>query len=45
MKHDDLPRFSVKIIPVATSVFSVPKLDLKRNNVRALSEGIVPSLN
>ncbi|XP_021908004.1 LOW QUALITY PROTEIN: nucleolar protein 6 [Carica papaya] len=35
----DVPGFFVRIIPTATSLFNVSKLNLKRNNVRALNQG------
>lgn len=34
----NLPGFSVRIIPTATSLFSIPKLIATRNNVRALNQ-------
>ncbi|CAL5371205.1 unnamed protein product [Camellia sinensis] len=42
--HPDLkvlesPIFVVRIIPTATSVFNVSKLNMERNNVRALNQG------
>ncbi|XP_052196632.1 uncharacterized protein LOC127803986 isoform X2 [Diospyros lotus] len=40
-KLDEYPRFLVKIIPTATSIFNLSKLNLERNNVRSLKEGDV----
>ncbi|KAL6222410.1 hypothetical protein ACLB2K_005802 [Fragaria x ananassa] len=37
-----LPGFFVRIIPTAPSLFSIPKLNLQRNNVRAVSKGGIP---
>ncbi|KAI8019409.1 Nucleolar protein 6 [Camellia lanceoleosa] len=42
--HPDLkvvesPIFVVRVIPTATSVFNVSKLNMERNNVRALNQG------
>ncbi|XP_059623649.1 uncharacterized protein LOC132266698 [Cornus florida] len=38
MKLVEVPGFFVRIIPTATSLFSVSKLNLKRNNVRSLKQ-------
>ncbi|KAK4741434.1 hypothetical protein SAY87_025022 [Trapa incisa] len=38
-KDAEVPVFSVRIIPTATSLFDSSKLNMQRNNVRALSEG------
>ncbi|XP_031399532.1 nucleolar protein 6 isoform X2 [Punica granatum] len=38
VKLAEVPGFSVRIIPTATSVFDSSKLNLKRNNVRSLCE-------
>uniref|UniRef100_A0A5B7C9D5 Putative nucleolar protein 6 isoform X2 n=1 Tax=Davidia involucrata TaxID=16924 RepID=A0A5B7C9D5_DAVIN len=38
MKLAEIPGFFVRIIPTATSLFSVSKLNLKRNNVRNLKQ-------
>uniref|UniRef100_A0A6P4ACI0 nucleolar protein 6 isoform X1 n=1 Tax=Ziziphus jujuba TaxID=326968 RepID=A0A6P4ACI0_ZIZJJ len=35
----EIPGFSVRIIPTATSLFNISKLNLERNNVRALNQG------
>lgn len=37
----EAPGFFVRLIPTATSLFSNQKLNLQRNNVRALNHGIV----
>ncbi|KAL2925269.1 Nucleolar protein 6 [Bienertia sinuspersici] len=42
LEVSNLPGFSVKIIPMATSLFSIPKLNATRNNVRALNQEGVP---
>ncbi|PSR88048.1 Nucleolar protein [Actinidia chinensis var. chinensis] len=39
MKLVESPQLLVRIIPTATSVFNVSKLNLDRNNVRALNQG------
>ncbi|MCL7023428.1 hypothetical protein MKW94_008534 [Papaver nudicaule] len=39
----EIPGFCIRLIPTATSLFSVPKLNLARSNVRALSkDGMAP---
>lgn len=38
-KLAEVPGFFVRIIPTAKSLFNAAKLDLKRNNVRALNQG------
>ncbi|OVA07033.1 Nrap protein [Macleaya cordata] len=39
----EIPGFFLRLIPTATSLFSIPKLNLTRNNVRAVNqEGSVP---
>lgn len=43
-KSVEAPGIFIRIIPTATSLFSIPKLNLKRNNVRAFSEGSMLSL-
>ena len=35
----NLPGFFIRIIPTAASLFSIPKLIARRNNVRALNQG------
>lgn len=35
----EVPGFFVRIIPTAPSLFSIPKLNLQRSNVRVLNEG------
>ncbi|KAL2906568.1 Nucleolar protein 6 [Bienertia sinuspersici] len=42
LEVSNLPGFSVKIIPMATSLFSISKLNATRNNVRALNQEGVP---
>ncbi|KMT09405.1 hypothetical protein BVRB_6g128810 isoform B [Beta vulgaris subsp. vulgaris] len=39
LEDASLPGFCIRIIPTATSLFSIPKLNAKRNNVRALNQG------
>ncbi|KAF5958281.1 hypothetical protein HYC85_005506 [Camellia sinensis] len=39
LKVVESPIFVVRIIPTATSVFNVSKLNMERNNVRALNQG------
>ena len=39
MELDEIPGFFVRIIPTATSLFSILKLNMKRNNVRSLKQG------
>lgn len=39
MGLDEIPGFSVRIIPTATSLFSILKLNMKRNNIRSLKQG------
>ncbi|XVF17901.1 hypothetical protein REPUB_Repub10bG0164600 [Reevesia pubescens] len=39
---DEAPGLFIRIIPTATSLFNLSKLNLKRNNVRALNIGDVP---
>ncbi|KAI3902275.1 hypothetical protein MKW92_046280 [Papaver armeniacum] len=39
---DEIPGFCIRLIPTATSLFSVPKLNLARSNVRALDKGMAP---
>ncbi|PON74894.1 Nrap protein [Parasponia andersonii] len=39
MKLVEVPGFVVRLIPTATSLFSISKLNLERNNVRALNQG------
>lgn len=41
MKLVEVPEFCIRIIPTAPSLFSIPKLHLNRNNVRALNQGKV----
>ncbi|CAK7339575.1 unnamed protein product [Dovyalis caffra] len=41
-KLAEVPGFVVRIIPTAKSLFNVAKLDLKRNNVRALNQDGTP---
>ncbi|KAK9165520.1 hypothetical protein Scep_000711 [Stephania cephalantha] len=36
---EEIPEFSIRIIPVATSLFDVSKLTLSRSNLRAFSQG------
>ncbi|KAK7307534.1 hypothetical protein VNO77_40695 [Canavalia gladiata] len=36
----EVPGFSIRIIPSAMSIFSISKLNLKRNNIHNLSHGI-----
>ncbi|KAK9164157.1 hypothetical protein Syun_005059 [Stephania yunnanensis] len=36
---EEIPEFSIRIIPVATSLFDVSKLKLSRSNLRAFSQG------
>lgn len=43
MRIAEAPIVLVRIIPTATSVFNVAKLNMKRNNIRALNQGIVCS--
>ncbi|WCJ24913.1 Nucleolar protein 6 [Euphorbia peplus] len=38
----EVPEFFVRIIPTARNLFNVSKLDLKRNNIRALKQGDLP---
>lgn len=38
-KVDQFPGFSIRIIPSATSLFSVAKLSMSRNNVRSVTAG------
>lgn len=38
----EVPGFFVRIIPTAPSLFSIPKLNLQRSNVRVLNEGGIP---
>ncbi|CAB4287669.1 unnamed protein product [Prunus armeniaca] len=42
MKLVEIPEFCIRIIPTAPSLFSLPKLHLNRNNVRALNQGGIP---
>ncbi|ONH96837.1 hypothetical protein PRUPE_7G155300 [Prunus persica] len=42
MKLVEVPEFCIRIIPTAPSLFSIPKLHLNRNNVRALNQGGIP---
>ncbi|KAE8695363.1 ADP-ribosylation factor family protein [Hibiscus syriacus] len=39
---DEVPGLFIRIIPTATSLFNPSKLNVKRNNVRALNTGDVP---
>lgn len=39
-KLDQFPGFSIRLIPSATSLFSVAKLSISRNNVRSVTAGI-----
>ncbi|KDP42811.1 hypothetical protein JCGZ_23753 [Jatropha curcas] len=41
-KLAEVPEFFVRIIPMARFLFNVAKLDLKRNNIRALNQGSLP---
>ncbi|KAG5560683.1 hypothetical protein RHGRI_003871 [Rhododendron griersonianum] len=41
MRIAEAPIVLVRIIPTATSVFNVAKLNMKRNNIRALNQGAV----
>ncbi|KAL0891608.1 hypothetical protein Bca101_015591 [Brassica carinata] len=41
-KLDEIPGFSVRIIPSASSLFNVAKLSMSRNNVRSASADGVP---
>jgi hypothetical protein len=41
----ELPGFYVRIVPTATSLFNVSKMNLLRNNVRAYTKGDLPGLN
>ncbi|KAG8659917.1 nucleolar protein 6 isoform X2 [Manihot esculenta] len=38
-KLDEVPGFFVRVIPTAKFLFNAAKLDLKRNNIRALNQG------
>ncbi|XP_022751385.1 nucleolar protein 6 isoform X2 [Durio zibethinus] len=42
VKLDEVPGLFIRIIPTATSLFNLSKLNLKQNNVRALNTGDVP---
>ncbi|VVA09728.1 PREDICTED: nucleolar [Prunus dulcis] len=42
MKLVEVPEFCIRIIPTAPSLFSIPKLHLNRNNVRALNQDGIP---
>ncbi|XP_040999624.1 nucleolar protein 6 [Juglans microcarpa x Juglans regia] len=42
MELVEVPGFFVRIIPTAKSLFDIKKLNLKRNNVRALNHGSIP---
>ncbi|KAK3224122.1 hypothetical protein Dsin_011147 [Dipteronia sinensis] len=42
VKLVEAPGLFVRIIPTATSLFNISKLNLKRNNVRAFNQGGVP---
>ncbi|KAG7990196.1 hypothetical protein I3843_02G012900 [Carya illinoinensis] len=42
MELVEVPEFFVRIIPTAKSLFDIKKLNLKRNNVRALNHGGIP---
>lgn len=44
VKSVEAPGFFVRIIPTATSLFNIAKLNLKRNNVRAFNQGSVLAL-
>ena len=39
MKLVEAPGFVVRLVPTATSLFNISKLNLERNNVRALNQG------
>ncbi|XWS45420.1 hypothetical protein CRYUN_Cryun15aG0135300 [Craigia yunnanensis] len=39
---DEVPGLFIRIIPTATSLFNLSKLNLKRNSIRALNTGDVP---
>ena len=39
MKLVEAPGFVVRLVPTATSLFNILKLNLERNNVRALNQG------
>ncbi|XWS42061.1 hypothetical protein CRYUN_Cryun17cG0136500 [Craigia yunnanensis] len=39
---DEIPGLFIRIIPTATSLFNLSKLNLKRNNIRALNIGDFP---
>ncbi|KAF3447128.1 hypothetical protein FNV43_RR12308 [Rhamnella rubrinervis] len=41
----EVPGFLVRIIPIATSLFSISKLNLNWNNLHALSQGATPMYN
>ncbi|KAK6258334.1 hypothetical protein SCA6_012808 [Theobroma cacao] len=41
-KLAEVPGLFIRIIPTATSLFNLSKLNLKRNNIRALNTGGVP---
>lgn len=43
MELAEVPGLSVRIIPTATSLFSILKLNLKRNNVCSLKQGCMLS--
>lgn len=45
IKCPEIQGCSVRLIPTATSLFSISKLKIQRNNIPALNQGSIKSLS